>query len=206
MLEVAGLPFEERFQRWCSFFPNAENELLLSNGSNESRQTAAEHFQRHFRTAADATPLARLLFLNFNTYLPEDLLVKMDRSTMANGLEARSPFLDTELVEFAGRLPDGLKLRGLTTKYLLREAFKDLIPSEILHRGKMGFGVPLGAWFRGPLRSYLTEHLSGTKPRLFDLVKRDTVASHLETHMAEKADYGQRLFCLLTLEIWLRSL
>jgi asparagine synthase (glutamine-hydrolysing) len=125
---------------------------------------------------------------------------------MANGLEARSPFLDTELIEFAGRLPDQYKLQGFTTKYLLREAFEHLVPKEILRRKKKGFGVPLGAWFRDPLRGYLYEHLSGTKPRLFDLVKRDTVASHLETHMAEKADYGQRLFCLLTLEIWLRSL
>src|SRR5205814_10307592 len=96
--------------------------------------------------------LSRQLHANFISYLLDDLLVKVDRCTMANSLEARSPFLDTALVEYVAALPDSMKLsaRG-QTKVILREAFADLIPSEIQRRGKMGFGIPFGLWFRGAL-------------------------------------------------------
>ena len=114
--------------------------------------------------AASGSPLARLLYLNFCTYLPEDLLVKTDRMSMAHGLEARSPFLDTRLTEFAGQLPDRFKLRGLATKVVLREAFRDLVPDRINTRPKMGFGVPLGAWFSKRARAlcHVTAHGKGS--------------------------------------------
>src|SRR5213594_728762 len=103
------------------------------------------------------TPLSRVLHANFTSYLPDDLLVKTDRCTMANSLEARAPFLDRALTEYAAALPDDLKLHGRRTKVILREAFADLVPAEINRRGKMGFGVPLGAWFRGELRDYVRD-------------------------------------------------
>ena len=205
LLEVAALPAGERYQAWCSVFPQV-SEGLLSVPSSEEMERAITSFSRsHFEAAADGTVLARLLYLNFCTYLPEDLLVKMDRCSMAHGLETRSPFLDTALVEFAGRLPDRFKLRGLTTKYILRETFKDLVPGAILKRGKMGFGVPLGPWLRGPLSPYLKKHLSAANARIYDHVRRDAVQNLLDTHLSGKADLGQQLFCLLTLEMWLRT-
>jgi asparagine synthase (glutamine-hydrolysing) len=145
------------------------------------------------------------LHLNFSTYLAEDLLVKMDRCAMAHGLEARSPFLDTALIEFAGQLPDRFKLRGFSTKVILREAFTDLIPKPILRRGKMGFGVPLGQWLRGSLREYVLTHLSDPKARIYDHLRHDRVDPYVSAHLHSERDYGQQLFCLLTLEIWLRS-
>jgi asparagine synthetase B (glutamine-hydrolysing) len=114
--------------------------------------------------------LSQLLYLNFKTYLLDDLLVKMDRSTMANSLEARSPFLDTALAEYAASLPDRMKLRWGRTKYILKKAFADLLPKEILHRGKMGFGVPLGVWFRGELREYVQDLLCSPQAFLRDYV------------------------------------
>ncbi len=205
-LEAGALPLNERIQNWCSFFPDAARQLLSLPHPEEAEHAVAEHFQSFLSEAIDATPLSKLLYLNFCTYLPEDLLVKMDRTTMAHGLEARSPFLDTALVEFAARLPDRYKLRGFSTKYILRKAFEDVIPPAIRRRSKMGFGVPLGAWFRGPLRPFLMEHLGRKDSRLYSLVRHEAVESLLDQHQAQKRDFGQQLFCLLTLEIWLRSL
>ncbi|MBL8609614.1 MAG: asparagine synthase (glutamine-hydrolyzing) [Myxococcales bacterium] len=154
--------------------------------------------------SAGATPLARVLHHNFESYLPHDLLVKADRSSMLHSLEVRSPFLDTELVALAARLRDPLKRRGPRMKWVLKKAFDDLIPGPIKHRKKMGFGVPLAAWFRGDLRDYLLDHL-GDRARLFDYLERDSVRRLVDEHMAGKADHGQRIWLLLTLEIWLRG-
>jgi asparagine synthase (glutamine-hydrolysing) len=206
LLEAARLPLNEKIQRWCSYFPDATTKLLSLKDPEIVDAALARHFKTYLDEASNGTTLAKLLHLNFCTYLPEDLLVKMDRSTMAHGLEARSPFLDTALIEFAGTLPDKYKLRGFTTKYVLREAFKDLYPSSILNRGKMGFGVPLGAWFRGPMRSYVDHHLADKNARLFEYIQPNAVSSLLDEHMSSRRDLGQQLFCLLTLEIWLRSL
>ena len=155
--------------------------------------------------SAGASTLARVLAHNFETYLPYDLLVKADRASMAHSLEVRSPFLDTALVEFAARLPDRFKRRGLSTKWILRRAFADLVPAEILARGKMGFGIPLGTWFRGGLRGYLQERL-GDGASLYDYIDQGYVGALIREHLDERADHGHRLWLLLTLEVWLRML
>lgn len=154
--------------------------------------------------SAGASPLARVLHHNFETYLPYDLLIKADRSSMLHSLELRSPFLDTELVEIAAKLPDGLKRRGPRMKWILKKAFEDLIPEPIQRRKKMGFGVPLAAWFRGDLRDYLLDHL-GRSARCHQYLDERAVSTLVDEHMAGRADHGQRIWLLLTLEIWLRA-
>src|SRR5262249_43702564 len=99
----------------------------------------------------------RALMADTSNYLPDDLLVKVDIASMAVSLEARSPFLDHRVMEFAASLPAHYKLRGLTTKYLLKKALRGLLPEENLTRTKMGFGVPIGHWFRGELKGFLTD-------------------------------------------------
>ena len=205
LLEAAALPADERYRAWCSVFPRAAHELMSNPPSEDTQSAIADHFRSYLGEASEGTTLAKLLYLNFHTYLPEDLLVKVDRCSMAHGLEARSPFLDTALVEFAGRLPDRFKLQRFTTKYVLREAFKNLIPEPILKRRKMGFGVPLGSWLRGPLRGYLEAHLQAREARIYEHVRRESVQRMLNAHLSGKVDFGQKLFSLLTLEIWLRS-
>ena len=158
-----------------------------------------------FAAARGHSVLAQLLEHNFVTYLPHDLLVKADRSSMAHGLEARSPFLDTALIEYAATLPPRYLRRGRDTKVILKHAFADLLPMQIRTRGKMGFGVPLGAWFRDGLRSYLRDHL-GDGARLYEFVDRRAVAQLLREHEEHRHDHGQKLWALLTLEIWLRLL
>jgi asparagine synthase (glutamine-hydrolysing) len=124
---------------------------------------------------------------------------------MAHGLELRAPLLDTALIEYAATLPPSHLRRGRDTKRVFKHAFADLLPSEIRTRGKMGFGVPLGAWFRQDLRAYLADHLS-TGARLYDWLDRAAVATLLDEHQRGARDHGQKLWALLTLEIWLRSL
>jgi asparagine synthase (glutamine-hydrolysing) len=117
----------------------------------------------------------------------------------------RSPFLDTALIEYTARLPDHFKRRGPITKWILRRAFRDLLPAEIHRRGKWGFGVPLGKWFRGDLRSYLQDHLA-PQASLWSYLDRGYCERLLAEHFGGRADHGHRLWLLLTLEVWLRSL
>ncbi|MEW5957100.1 MAG: asparagine synthase (glutamine-hydrolyzing) [Chloroflexota bacterium] len=146
--------------------------------------------------------LARLLYLNIQTYLPDDLLVKADRTSMANSLEVRSPFLDQELVRFAATIPSQLKLKGMATKYILKRALADWVPSEILHRSKHGFGVPVGRWFRTSWRDYMQETLLSKRARQRGYFSEPGLRRLIDQHLAGQRDFGHALWTLLTLELW----
>jgi asparagine synthase (glutamine-hydrolysing) len=205
-LQGAALPLTDRLARWNSFFPDPGAVLRGDLRDHLGRAVEAPlDWQRSVFASSEGQPvLARVLEHNFRTYLPFDLLVKADRTSMANSLETRSPFLDTALVEYAARLPPSYLRRGRHTKVILKHAFRDLLPERILHRGKMGFGVPLGTWFRGDLRSYLRDHL-GPGARLHEFLERSAVDRLLSEHDGQTADHGQKLWALLTLEVWLRA-
>ncbi len=200
-LDRAQLPLQERYLQWNSFFTRRELETLIQGGLMAA---VSGSFEDCFRTSSGKTVLQQLLYLNFNTYLLDDLLVKTDRMSMACGLEVRSPFLDTRLIEFAAALPDNLKIRGGKLKYLLRHAFRDFLPAEILKRSKMGFGVPLGAWMRGDMREFSFDILLGPSAKTKDLVRPAAVASLLREHRNRIEDHGQKIWALLCLEVWLR--
>jgi asparagine synthase (glutamine-hydrolysing) len=136
------------------------------------------------------------------TYLPNDLLVKVDIATMAVSLEARSPFLDHHVIEFAASLPEKLKLRGLTTKYLLKRVLRQLLPSENLGRRKMGFGVPIGHWFRGRLEPFLRETILSDRARGRGFFKPEVVKQLVDLHARGERDYSHQLWTLLMLELW----
>jgi asparagine synthase (glutamine-hydrolysing) len=206
-VRASSLPVADRMARWNSFFPDPGALLRTDVASSLGSQLAAPlSWQRDmFAKSRARTTLSRVLEHNFRTYLPFDLLVKADRCSMANSLETRSPFLDTELIEYAASLPASYVRRGRTTKRILKDAFADLLPPEIRHRGKMGFGVPLGAWFRAELSDYLRDHL-GPGARCLEFLDATAVATLVDEHFAGRADHGQRLWLLLTLEVWLRSL
>jgi asparagine synthase (glutamine-hydrolysing) len=206
-LSAAALPFPDRLARLISLFA-FELDRVLRPDVRRALPNLSEplDWMRSIVAATTgASTLARVLDHNFETYLPYDLLVKADRSSMAHSLEVRSPFLDTALVEFAARLPDRFKRRGLSTKWILKRAFADLIPPEILVRGKMGFGIPLGSWFRGGLRGYLQERLAAGAS-LYDYIDQGYVEELIRQHLDGQADHGHRLWLLLTLEVWLRML
>lgn len=151
-------------------------------------------------------PLDRLLAINFHSYLHDDLLVKVDRMTMANSLEARSPLLDRAVIEYAARLPSRARLDGRRTKAILRDAFADLLPPDVSARPKTGFGVPIDAWFRGELRDRVRDELLGAQARSRAYLSRPAVNRLIAEHLAGTANHGHRLWTLLTLERWLQLL
>ncbi|MEJ7618332.1 MAG: asparagine synthase-related protein [Pyrinomonadaceae bacterium] len=135
------------------------------------------------------------------TYLPNDLLTKVDIATMAVSLK-RSPFLDHHVIDFAASLPENLKLRGLSTKYVLKKALKELLPLQNLTRRKMGFGVPISHWLRQPLLPMMRETLLGERAARRGMLRAETVRRLIDEHVARRADHAHRLWTLLMLELW----
>jgi asparagine synthase (glutamine-hydrolysing) len=143
-----------------------------------------------------------LLYADIKTYLHE-LLMKQDQMSMATSVESRVPFLDHKLVEFTARMPDTMKLRGGTTKYILRESMKDLLPEKILSRPKMGFPVPIGSWFRGPFKSIVDEYVVSERALSRGIFAPDFVRGLVSLHQAG-ADHSERLWALVNFEMWQR--
>ncbi|HWI20776.1 MAG TPA: asparagine synthase (glutamine-hydrolyzing) [Vicinamibacterales bacterium] len=199
--KAIGLPLHERVTRWNSYF-DADLEELVGVPNIDRLQ--------HIRGVMDGmegrSALSQLLLANFSSYLADDLLVKADRCTMANSLEARSPFLDRELMEYVATLPDHFKLDGSRTKAILRDAFADIIPREIDRRPKTGFGVPLDTWFRGELRELAGDILLSPNAKYRDYISADVVTRTLHRHWSGDGNDGQRLWALITFERWLQLL
>ncbi len=203
----ASLPCADRLIRWVSVCYEDLPKLLPSQRALRPRRPGAlDALEPHLARCAHASPLSRLLYLNLKTYLLDDLLVKMDRCSMAHALEARSPFLDRALLEYAFSLPDALKLRGFTTKALLRQAFAPMLPKAVLGRRKMGFGVPLRRWFAGELRAFVHDALLSRGARAGRYVDLAYVRQLYDAHVSGRADHAHRLWTLLTFEVWLRNL
>jgi asparagine synthase (glutamine-hydrolysing) len=203
----AHVPLAERAARWNSLFPDGTAELLQPDviGPAAAADPLA-HVRLQLEAAAGASPLGQLLAANFASYLPDDLLVKTDRCTMAHSLEARSPLLDTALAEYAASLPDEFKLTRTRTKAILRDAFADLIPPDIGKRPKTGFGVPLDRWFRTELRDYVRDLLLPRSAAIATYVRPDAMSRLVDDHLAGRINAGHRLWALVCFERWLRIL
>jgi asparagine synthase (glutamine-hydrolysing) len=160
---------------------------------------------RLFAGAAGFDPVDASMAVDVESYLPYDLLVKVDITSMANSLEARSPFLDHEVMEFAARLPVDLKLRGRESKYLLKRAFADLLPVENVARRKMGFGVPVGEWFRGELKELLRDALLSEQARERGYFDENAVERMVDEHLESRVDHSGQLWNLMMLELWHRE-
>jgi len=159
----------------------------------------APYFAGHMDLVASANRA------DLHTYLPDDLMVKVDVASMAHGLETRSPLLDHVLLEWAARIPAQVKMAGGTTKALFKAAMAPYLPREILHRRKMGFGVPLDRWFRGELREMAYDTLLGQRARERELMRPDYVRRLLDEHCAGERNHHTRLWALLMLELWYRT-
>jgi asparagine synthase (glutamine-hydrolysing) len=203
-LTAAALPKAERYLRWVSIFDSESKTDLYSEEFLRESGTfgAGDVIRPWFASANGSSVVDEALLADIMTYLPNDLLVKVDIATMAVSLEARSPFLDHHVIEFAASLPEKMKLRGLTTKYLLKKVLKKLLPAENIDRRKMGFGVPVGHWFRGKLQPFLRETLLSEKSLGRGLFKPEAVKRLIELHRRGERDYGQQLWTLLMLELW----
>lgn len=194
----AGLPHS--YLSWVSYIPEDTVAELIPDPS----PWGPELYGDMWRSWEGATVLDRLLALNVRTYLLDDLLPKVDRMSMAHGLEVRSPFLDADLAEFALRLRPEHKARGRSLKHVLKLAVSDLLPEVIIHRGKRGFGVPIDRWFREDLAGYVNAVLGGSDAKLREHVRGDVLDRLLTEHQRGFSDHGAILWTLLTLEIFLR--
>jgi asparagine synthase (glutamine-hydrolysing) len=144
-----------------------------------------------------------MLYVDTRFYLPNDMLVKVDRMTMAHGLEAREPFLDYRLVEFLASVPPRLKLKKFRhKKYLLKASLKGKLPDQILWRKKQGFNVPNARWIKNGLKPFVTDQLSTTHLHDIGLFNSQSVEHLLRQHFEKKADNSHQIWCLLTLVLW----
>ncbi|MFN2417085.1 MAG: asparagine synthase (glutamine-hydrolyzing) [Pyrinomonadaceae bacterium] len=203
-LRAASLPPVERYLRWVSVINPEDKEGLYTEefGRRVAGRDVREHLRPWFARANGAGVVDASLLADTMTYLPNDLLVKVDIASMAVSLEARSPFLDHHVIEFAASLPERLKLRGLTTKYILKKTLRKLLPPENLSRGKMGFGVPVGHWFRGQMQGFLRENLLSERAARRGLFRPEVVARMVELHTRGERDHTHQLWTLLMLELW----
>ena len=141
--------------------------------------------------------LDAILHADFEIYLPNDILVKVDKMSMLHSLEARVPFLDHELVEFSARLPASYKLRGLTTKAILKEAMRSRIPKALLKRRKAGFNVPMAQWLMGPLNTLMNDLLSTSSVERVGIWNSAEVAKLIEQHMSKQVDHSRTLWAMI---------
>ena len=205
--ESLGLDGPARYLSYVAYFGQEERARLYAPRMRElsRRLDALGYIRRLYEACRMDDETARLLCTDIHSYLPGDLLVKVDIATMAVSLEARSPFLDHRVVEFAAALPMRWKLRGGEGKRILKETFADLLPPEILRRGKQGFGVPISRWFRRELREYLREVLldpSSLARGYFDPAR---VRGLVDDHQRGRREHAYRLWALLALELWHRQ-
>ena len=166
---------------------------------------AREVYRRHVQGKSFADALSLVQYLDFKTYLPGDILTKVDRASMAHSLEVRTPFLDYELVEWVARLPSSVKLRGAEGKYLLKESLKPLLPRDVLYRKKMGFAVPLDMWFRGSLRDYIADTLRGQRLSECGFFDRGALERVLVQHQSGRRDHSAVLWALVMFDGFLRK-
>jgi len=199
-LEGAALRFEDRYRAYVQVFPR-QDALELLRFQAESRPDMIEAAFAH----ADGTDsLNRLLRVDAETMLPDDLLLLTDKMSMATSLECRVPLLDHELVELAARMPEAIKIRGGRLKHAMKEAVSGLLPRDILERKKRGFGTPMGAWLKQDLAPLVRCLLSEPAIRKRGLLDPTGVQTLIAAHEANRVDGTDRLLTLLNLEIWSR--
>jgi asparagine synthase (glutamine-hydrolysing) len=204
LLAVVARPKAGRYMHWMSVFNDELKEPLYTDSFRQQTAGASAIgiLENWFKRANGIGAVDTLLLTDQMTYLPNDLLVKVDIATMAVSLEARSPFLDHHVIEFAASLPQNLKLRRLTGKYILKKVLHKLLPSENLTRRKMGFGVPIGHWFRGKMQPFLREVILSDKALGRGLFKPEAVKQLVDLHARAERDYSHQLWTLLMLELW----
>jgi len=199
-LRGASSPAALRHPIWLgSFTPHEQEKLLV--------RAPVDPYEEHRRRFADAPTkdrLERLIYLYAKTYLQDDILVKVDRASMANSLEVRAPFLDVDLVDFLGRVPPRLKLHRFDTKHLLKRAMADLLPAGIAGRAKKGFGIPVAAWFKNELREPLLDELAPTRIRQQGIFEPATVERLISEHMTGRRDHRKPLWTLFVFQLWHR--
>jgi asparagine synthase (glutamine-hydrolysing) len=194
-----------RYLDSVSFFQPDEKSALLAPGLAQAIDEAAEaRFARHFDRFAGLSTPGRMMRFDFETYLPEDVLTKVDRMSMAHSIESRVPLLDNRVIDFAASLPSGMKIRDGERKHILKRAVEGLLPSSIIGRRKQGFGVPIGVWFRGGLTQLFRDVLLSPTAVQRGYFQPSFVERIVDEHLAGTRDHSFRLWQLVVFELWHR--
>lgn len=204
-VEAAVLPPHLRHFWWKVIFTEEMKQSLYSDDLKSALngyRDSFEIFNMHFDTCIDGDTLQKLLYVDLKVYLPDDILVKVDRMSMAHSLEARVPFLDRDVVEFMAGVPSSLKMKGLRTKYILKKALNGLLPKEILQKKKGGFNVPIPRWIKKDLKEYVTDTLSPAKMRSLGHFNVDNVSQILKMHLRGEKDYSRNIWGLFMFMLW----
>jgi asparagine synthase (glutamine-hydrolysing) len=206
-MTAAHLPVLDRYLHWVgAYTPSQKLSLYTDDFVDVLHSNDAGRWLREALAPEPyLDPVDAVLRGDTLLYLPEDLLAKVDIASMANSLEARSPLLDHRLVEFCAALPSSYKLRGRTSKWLLRRLMADRLPPAILTRPKMGFGVPVGEWLRGDLHPLLEDTLLSSTALSRNFFRPQTVRALVDEHMSRRADGTAHIWALLMLELWFRA-
>jgi asparagine synthase (glutamine-hydrolysing) len=204
LLRGAGVSPEIMLFMWMGSFNEAEKKQLLLPEVWESvrGQNPFEDLLNYVKESNLHTSFARALYLSMKLYLQDDILVKVDRASMARSLEVRAPFLDRRVVEFAAQLPASYKLHRLTTKYILKGVGRQLLPRGIAERAKKGFGIPVARWIHGELREVVSEYLGEARIRREGMFSPQYVASLIADHLTYRRDNRKLLWTLLIFQMW----
>ena len=203
-LSGIGYPDGVRNSVWLGSFPFSENERVLSPEIHAqfNRDRLVEEISLYDREYPSDDRITKLQYLDLRLYLQESILVKVDRASMACSLEVRAPFLDYELVEFLMGLPSRYKLKGLTSKYILKKAMENWLPGEVVERKKKGFGVPIAKWVKGPLNGLFRDLLSPDRLKREGFLNPQSVTTLLQDHLLNRKDNRKQLWTLLVWELW----
>jgi asparagine synthase (glutamine-hydrolysing) len=207
-VEGAALPAELQHTRWMLFLAEAEKARLYrwDYGATAAVSGVMPFLQAQFEQAAGRDPLAEQQYVDIKTYLAEDILTKVDRMSMRASLEARVPFLDHRLVEFAVNLPPEQKLHRGVTKVLLREAMAGILPETVLHKPKEGFSIPIKHWLRDSLKPLMQDLLAPDLLARRGYFNPAVVGGWIGEHLDGRANHSHRLWALMVFEIWYRSI
>jgi asparagine synthase (glutamine-hydrolysing) len=190
--------YTRRYVNYICYFTNEMKNDIYTQKFKE-KMTGIDSYNiiaEKFSEAKTKDKMDQCLYADFNTYLPDDLLVKVDIDTMAVSLEGRSPFLDHELLE----------IKGVNNKkYILKEALRGLVPDEVMFRPKMGFGIPIDVWFRGELKKCAYDTLLSEKAIGRGIFKKEAIKKILDTHTTTKISYAYHIWALITLELWFQE-
>jgi asparagine synthase (glutamine-hydrolysing) len=207
ILAIADMDPSSRFVMSRSYYSDDQLFHLYSDGlaGELAGSVAAERHLAYFAESAYADFLNQMLYADLKTFLPELNLTYSDKLSAATSMEARLPFLDNEVIDFMSRVPPGLKLKGMTTKYLLKRALKDTLPSFILNRRKAGFGAPIRTWLRRDLREMVDDILSVETLKSRGYFKPEAIRKLIDNDREGKEDNSYRIWALLSLELWHRT-
>ncbi|MBT6052775.1 MAG: asparagine synthase (glutamine-hydrolyzing) [Candidatus Scalindua sp.] len=203
---MKGIPYKTaiRNQVWLGSFDKEEQRNIFTEDINHTLNDFDPYgdIPKSYNGTKFRNSLDEIIYCYSKFYLPDDILTKVDRASMATSLEVRSPFLDVEFAEFANRIPSRLKMKGLTRKYILKRSLQNKIPKEILYRKKKGFGIPLTRWLKNELKPTLLEIFNPSRINKDGLFNSKAISTMLDNHFKGKTDNRKQIWTLLMFEMW----